>query len=126
MNTTTRHTWTDLDFKPAPTGWQLHYYADTDTPAVETFPMPGWIVRVESIVDTTTWREKPGQPPIDYRERTVSAAVSDPNGDVVCADAGNLYRVTGPGEQIDPEDMAREWHAWHAREAQRLAALKPA
>lgn len=81
--------WELVDFAPAPVGWRAFHLVPGVDPEPWHRPVAGWL----------TQRERLG-------EMRVVAAVHVLNGELFPVDDRYLVAVVGPGEDLDPADLA--------------------
>ena len=118
-----RHTWRDIDFRPAPTGWRVWFVSEDNA---WQRPVAGWLIQERAIYD-----EYDDDPTPDYgtdvadRPRRVATATYEESILLAFEDDPNGYAVIAPGES-DPtaDDIAEQTAVQRAAGERRRAKAK--
>ena len=96
--------WDNIDFRPAPNGWQLAYLPAEPGQPLILEPLPGWLIqeRVAFNAHTAQIVHK------DRRQRRIVAAMVVPGEELYPAsDHSHFWMEVGPG-QVVTDDEVRE------------------
>ena len=95
--------WDTIDFRPAPTGWQLAFLPDDPDQGLILEPLPGWLIQENVTFDTRTFEDLPST---GRTERRVIAAMVVPGEDLNPADNHpNFWMELGPGQTFTDDEV---------------------
>lgn len=112
-----------IDFKPDNT-WDAWHFSQ-ENPAIFAWPIVGWEIRAETLLDPRTGREIDDQPPLTERPRIIVMVDMDNSGVTGDVEEGNqLWKIVPRGTPLpDRAEFEAEWHEWK-KQQEHLRSLR--